>query len=51
MLTSFKSLLLEGKSVESSATEEATEGEMRQAVESAPNGIGFLSNYQAKKAA
>jgi len=49
VLTSFKSLLLEGKSVEKSATEEATEGLMRQAVESAPNGIGFLSNYQADK--
>jgi phosphate transport system substrate-binding protein len=49
VLTSFKSLLLEGKSVESAATEEATEGLMRQAVESDPNGIGFLSNYQANK--
>ena len=49
VLTSFKSLLLEGKSVEPSATEEATEGLMRQAVESAPSGIGFLSNYQAEK--
>jgi phosphate transport system substrate-binding protein len=49
VLTSFKSLLLEGKSVVSSATEEATEGTMRQAVESAPDGIGFLSNYQANK--
>lgn len=49
VLTSFKSLLLEGKSVVKSATEEATEGLMRQAVESAPNGIGFLSNYQADK--
>jgi phosphate transport system substrate-binding protein len=49
VLTSFKSLLLEGKSVESSASEEATEGLMRQAVESAPDGIGFLSNYQANK--
>ena len=49
VLTSFKSLLLEGKSVAKSATEEATEGLMRQAVESAPNGIGFLSNYQADK--
>jgi len=49
VLTSFKSLLLEGKSVGSSATEEATEGLMRQAVESAPTGIGFLSNYQANK--
>jgi phosphate transport system substrate-binding protein len=49
VLTSFKSLLLEGKSVVKSATEEATEGLMRQAVESAPSGIGFLSNYQANK--
>ena len=49
VLTSFKSLLLEGKSVVKSASEEATEGLMRQAVESAPNGIGFLSNYQADK--
>src|SRR5271170_1374159 len=49
VLTSFKSLLLEGKSVESSATEEATEGLMRQEVENAPAGIGFLSNYQANK--
>jgi len=49
VLTSFKSLLLEGKSVTSHATEEATEGLMRQAVESAPSGIGFLSNYQADK--
>ena len=49
VLTSFKSLLLEGKSVESSATEEATEGTMRQQVESDPNSIGFLSNYQADK--
>src|SRR5271154_4401404 len=45
VLTSFKSLLLEGKSVVKSASEEATEGLMRQTVESAPNGIGFLSNY------
>ncbi len=49
VLTSFKSLLLEGKSVESSASEESTEGLMRQAIESAPAGIGFLSNYQANK--
>jgi phosphate transport system substrate-binding protein len=49
VLTSFKSLLLEGKSVESAATEEATEGLMRQAVESDASGIGFLSNYQADK--
>ncbi|HLH14965.1 MAG TPA: phosphate ABC transporter substrate-binding protein, partial [Solirubrobacteraceae bacterium] len=28
---------------------EATEGLMRQAIESAPGGIGFISNYQADK--
>src|SRR5580704_4799392 len=44
VLTSFKSLLLEGKSVAPSATEEATEGLMRQQVESTPASIGFLSN-------
>ena len=49
VLTSFKSLLLEGKSVVSTATEEATEGLMRQAVENSPTGVGFVSNYQADK--
>jgi phosphate transport system substrate-binding protein len=49
VLTSFKSLLLENKTVVSSATEEATEGLMRQEVENSPSGIGFLSNYQANK--
>jgi len=49
VLTSFKSLLLEGKSVESSATEESSEGLMKQAVESHPSSIGFLSNYNANK--
>jgi phosphate transport system substrate-binding protein len=49
VLTSFKSLLLEGKSVVKSASEESTEGLMRQAIESHPSGIGFLSNYQADK--
>jgi phosphate transport system substrate-binding protein len=48
VLTSFKTLLLEGKSVESSATEESTEGLMKQQVESDPNSIGFLSNYQVE---
>jgi phosphate transport system substrate-binding protein len=49
VLTSFKALMLEGKSVVSSATEESTEGQMRQEVENSPSGIGFLSNYQANK--
>jgi phosphate transport system substrate-binding protein len=49
VLTSFKSLLLENKSVVSSATEESTEGLMRLAVENSPTGIGFVSNFQANK--
>jgi len=49
VLTSFKTLLLEGKGVESSATEEATEGLMKQQVESDPNSIGFVSNYQVER--
>ena len=49
VLTSFKSLLLEGKSVVSSATEESSEGLMKQAVESHPSSIGFLSNYNADR--
>ena len=49
VLTSFKSLLLEGKSVESSATEESSEGLMKQQIESHPSSIGFLSNYNADR--
>ncbi|MGO8905819.1 MAG: substrate-binding domain-containing protein [Solirubrobacteraceae bacterium] len=47
VLSSFQTLLLEGKKVSSLATEESSEGLLRQAVESDPNAIGFLSNYQA----
>jgi len=47
VLTSFQTLLLGGKKVSSLASEESSEGLLRQAVESDPNGIGFLSNYQA----
>jgi phosphate transport system substrate-binding protein len=47
VLTSFQTLLLEGKKVSSLASEQASEGLLRQAVESDPNSIGFLSNYQA----
>jgi phosphate transport system substrate-binding protein len=49
VLSSFQTLLLEGKKVSSLATEEASEGLMRQAVENDPNSIGFLSNYQSDK--
>ncbi len=47
VLTSFQTLLLEGKTVSKLASEQSSEGLLRQAVESDPNGIGFLSNYQA----
>jgi phosphate transport system substrate-binding protein len=47
VLTSFQTLLLEGKKVSSLASELSSEGLLRQAVENDPNGIGFLSNYQA----
>ena len=49
VLTSFQTLLLEGKKVSSVAAEEASEGLLRQQVESDPNAIGFLSNYQSDK--
>jgi phosphate transport system substrate-binding protein len=47
VLTSFQTLLLEGKKVSSLASEQSSEGLLRQSVENDPNGIGFLSNYQA----
>jgi phosphate transport system substrate-binding protein len=47
VLTSFQTLLLEGKTVSKLAAEESTEGLQRQAIENDPNSIGFLSNYQA----
>jgi len=49
VLTSFQTLLLEGKKVSSLAAEEATEGQERQEVEANPNAIGFVSNFQADK--
>jgi phosphate transport system substrate-binding protein len=49
VLTSFQTLLLEGKKVSSIAAEESSEGLLRQQVESDPNAIGFLSNYQSDK--
>jgi phosphate transport system substrate-binding protein len=47
VLTSFQTLLLEGKKVSSLASELSSEGLLRQSVENDPNGIGFLSNYAA----
>ncbi|HEX3518306.1 MAG TPA: substrate-binding domain-containing protein [Solirubrobacteraceae bacterium] len=50
VLTNFQTLLLEGKKVpEPLATEEPSEGLMRQQVENDPNSIGFVSNYQSDK--
>jgi phosphate transport system substrate-binding protein len=49
VLTSFQTLLLEGKKISSLAAEEPSEGLLRQQVESDPNSIGFLSNYQSDK--
>ena len=49
VLTSFQTVLLEGKKVASIAAEEPTEGQMRQQVETDPNAIGFVSNYQSDK--
>jgi phosphate transport system substrate-binding protein len=49
VLTSFQTLLLEGKKVASIAAEESSDGLLKQAVENDPNGIGFVSNYQADK--
>jgi phosphate transport system substrate-binding protein len=47
VLTSFQTLLLEGKKVSSIASEEASEGLLKQQVANDPNSIGFVSNYQA----
>lgn len=47
VLTSFQTLLLEGKKVSSIASEEASEGLLKQQVENDPNSIGFVSNYQS----
>jgi phosphate transport system substrate-binding protein len=47
VLTSFQTLLLEGKKVSSLAAEESSEGLLKQQVENDPNAIGFVSNYQS----
>jgi len=49
VLTSFQTLLLEGKTVSKLAAEESSEGLLKQQVENDPNSIGFVSNYQAEK--
>jgi phosphate transport system substrate-binding protein len=47
VLTNFKTLFLNNKSVASTAAEEPSEGLLEQQVANTPNGIGFLSNYRA----
>jgi phosphate transport system substrate-binding protein len=47
VLTSFQTLLLGGKKVSSLASEQSSEGLLRQAVANDPSSIGFLSDYQA----
>jgi phosphate transport system substrate-binding protein len=47
VLSSFQTLLLEGKKVSSIAEEKPSEGLLRQQVSTDPKAIGFLSNYQA----
>ena len=49
VLTSFQTLLLGNKKVSTKAAEEPSEGLMRAKVESDPNSIGFVSNYQSDK--
>jgi phosphate transport system substrate-binding protein len=49
VLTNFQTILLEGKKVSSLASEQPSEGLMRQQVENDPASIGFVSNYQADK--
>jgi phosphate transport system substrate-binding protein len=48
-LSNFSTLLIGGKKVSSLASEEASEGQQREAIEKDPNSIGFLSGYFASK--
>jgi phosphate transport system substrate-binding protein len=47
VLTSFETLFLNNGKVSTLAATLASEGQLKTAVENDPNGIGFLSNYQA----
>jgi len=49
VLSSFQTLLLEGKKVPGTFPEKISEGQLKQAVESDPVSIGYLSNYQSEK--
>jgi len=48
-LSSFQTVLLEGKSVSAVATQESSDGLEYQQVQSDPNGITFVTNYRADK--
>jgi phosphate transport system substrate-binding protein len=47
VLSNFETLLLGGKKVSTLASQQSSEGLLKQAVENDPNSIGFLSNYNA----
>jgi len=49
VLSSFQTLLLEGKKIPGAFPEKISEGQLKQAVESDPSSIGYLSNYQSEK--
>src|SRR6202043_2518562 len=49
VLSSFQTLLLEGKKIPGTFPEKISEGQLKQAVESDPSSIGYLSNYQSEK--
>ena len=49
VLSSFETLLMEGKKIPGTFPEKISEGQLVQAVESDPASIGFVSNYQAEK--
>jgi phosphate transport system substrate-binding protein len=49
VLSSFQTLLLEGKKIPGTFPEKISEGQLKQAVESDPSAIGYLSNYQSDK--
>jgi phosphate transport system substrate-binding protein len=49
VLSSFQTLLLEGKKIPGTFPEKISEGQLKQAVESDPSSVGYLSNYQSEK--
>jgi len=49
VLSSFETLLMEGKKIPGTFPEKISEGQLKAAVEGDPASIGFVSNYQAEK--